>query len=265
MASKAKGESRPASAEPRGKIVDALMELASERRFEDISIRDICKRAEVSLADFREAFPSKGAVLAGFSRRIDRIVLSQESGELADEEPRERLFDILMRRIEAMAPYREGVREAMAWLRRDPGAALAMNQVAMTSMRFMLEAAGIEAEGAAGLIKLQGLSLAWARVIRVWLDDDEPELSKTMAELDRELTRGERAAASVDRLSALARPFTALARAAMDAGRGRRERRQPRRHRKDDGDTEGATPALPRRGARLDASSSQQFKIERPP
>ena len=183
----------------RGKIVDALMELAAERRFEDISVRDICKAAGVSLADFRDAFPSKGAVLAGFSRRIDRAVLAQDDGELADESPRERLFDILMRRLEAMAPYREGLREATAWLRREPAAALAMNQVAMSSMRFMLEAAGIEAQGAAGAIKLQGLALAWARMIQVWLDDDEPALSKTMAELDRVLTRGERAAAGVDR------------------------------------------------------------------
>ena len=55
-----------------------------------------------------------------------------------------------------MAPYREGVREAAAWLRREPAAALAMNQVVMSSMRFMLEAAGIEAEGPAGVIKLEG-------------------------------------------------------------------------------------------------------------
>ena len=75
MASKPKSEAKPTDA--RGKIVDALMELAAERRFEDISVRDICKTAGVSLADFRDAFPSKGAVLAGFSRRIDRAVLSR--------------------------------------------------------------------------------------------------------------------------------------------------------------------------------------------
>ena len=238
MASKPKSEAKPADA--RGKIVDALMELAAERRFEDISVRDICKRAGVSLADFRDAFPSKGAVLAGFSRRIDRAVLGDHGEELADETPRERLFDILMRRLEAMAPYREGVREATAWLRREPAAALAMNQVVMSSMRFMLEAAGIEAHGAAGAIKLQGLALAWARMIQVWLDDDEPALSKTMAELDRVLTRGERAAAGVDRISALTSPFAALAQAAFNAGRSAR-RGGARRPRKDDSGDEDVT------------------------
>lgn len=218
MASKAKSETKPA--DPRGPIIEALMKLASERRFEDIAIRDICQEAGVSLADFRDLFPSKGAVLAALSRKFDRAVLAQGGEELADENPRERLFDILMRRLEAMEPYREGLRETTAWLSREPTAALRLNQVVLGSMRFMLEAAGIELEdGPAGAIKLQGLALAWARIVRVWLDDEGTDLSKTMAELDRELTRGERAVAGVDRLNGLAAPFRALALAAFEAGR----------------------------------------------
>lgn len=245
MATRAKSEAKPPDA--RGKIVDALMELAGERRFEEISIRDICAAAGVSLADFRDAFPSKGAVLAGFSRRIDRAVLEQDRSEIADESPRERLFDILMRRLEAMAPYREGLREATAWIRRDAAAALAMNQVVVASMRFMLEAAEIDVDdGAAGAIKLQGLALAWARIVGVWLDDDDPGLSKTMAELDRELTRGERAVAGIDRLNDFASPFRALARAAFDARR--RTRQRPQRARRADAAESGAggdeTPAV---------------------
>ena len=109
-------------------------------------------------------------------------------------------------------------------------------------MRFMLEAAGIEAQGAGGLIKLQGLALAWARLVQVWLDDEEPALSKTMAELDRVLTRGERAVAGVDRLSALTTPLTTLARAAYDASRKGRQRGK-RPPRKDDEGHEDATVA----------------------
>ncbi|MBV9290561.1 MAG: TetR/AcrR family transcriptional regulator [Hyphomicrobiales bacterium] len=232
MATKPKAEAR--SADPRGKIVDALMELAREQRFEDISIRDICEKAGVSLADFRDAFPSKGAALAGFIRRVDRAVLERDVEELADEGPRERLFDILMRRLDAMAPYREGLREVSAWLRREPAAAWAINPAVMASMRFMLEAAGIEVEdGAVGAIKLQGLALAWARIVAVWLDDEEPGLSKTMVELDRQLTRGERAVKGVDRLNRIAAPLRALAGAALEARRSRRERSRRSRERKD--------------------------------
>ncbi len=239
MASKAKGEAKGESkpGDPRGKIIDALMKLASERSFEDLSIREISSEAGVTLADFRDSFASKGAVLAGLSRRLDRAVLAQDSAELADESPRERLFDVLMRRLEAMAPYREGLREATAWLRRDPTAALALNPVVRGSMRFMLEAAGIELEdGPAGVIKLQGLALAWARIVGVWLDDDDPGLSKTMAELDRELTRGERAVAGVDRLTGIASPIRALAMAALDARRRRSDRSPRSRAARDEAD-----------------------------
>jgi AcrR family transcriptional regulator len=223
MPAKAKSDAKPADA--RGKIVDALMKLASERRFEEISIRDICGEAGVSLAEFRDSFPSKGAVLAGFSRRIDRAILSEGHEDLADESARERLFDILMKRLEAMAPYREGLRETSAYLRRDLGAALAMNQVVLNSLRFMMEAAGIDVQdGPAGAIKLQGLALAWARIVGVWLDDDDPGLSRTMAELDRELTRGERAIAGVDRLNDFAAPFRTFAQALFDLRRRARDR-----------------------------------------
>ena len=229
--SEAPQEEAHKSADPRTRIVDALMTLAGERTFEDITIRDVCAAANVSLADFRDAFPSKGAVLAAFSKRIDRAVLANTGDELAAEAPRERLFDVLMRRFDAMTPYRAALREITAWARRDPIAAVRINQAVVNSMRFMLEAAGIDSEGSAGAIKLQGLAIAWARVMSVWLDDTERELSKTMAALDKELTRGERMVAGVDRLDQFAAPFKAIARAAMErrshsAGSSRRRPRE---------------------------------------
>ena len=219
--------------EPRARIIDALLALAAEQPFEDISISAIAAKAEVTLADFRDAFPSKGAVLAGFSRRIDRIVLEKQSEELAGEEAKDRLFDVLMRRLDAMAPYKEGLRGVARWLRREPVAALAVNQVVVNSMRFMLEAAGVESEGAVGALKLQGLALAWARVLDVWFDDDEPDQARTMAALDRELTRGGRIVARAESLDRLAAPLKALGRAIFETRRRARDayRDEPRRSR----------------------------------
>lgn len=198
-----------AKADPRARIVDALMELAGERAWEDISISDIAARADVSLADFRDAFPSKGAILAGLSRRIDRIVLDESTDDLAGEPARDRLFDVLMRRLDAMAPYKTGLAAVAVWARRDPLAALALNQMALNSMRFMLEAARIDAEGPIGLAKTQGLVLAWLRVLDVWFDDDDDQ-SRTMAALDHELTRGGEWARRAEQLHELSRPLRNL-------------------------------------------------------
>jgi AcrR family transcriptional regulator len=217
--SAAKPDGPAGAKDARGAIVDGLMKLAAEQRFEDISISAICAEANVSLADFRDAFPSKGAVLAGLTRRIDRAVLERAGEENLEEGAKERLFDVLMRRLDAMARYREGLREVTQYLRRDPMAALAFNQVLLNSMRFMLEAAGLSHEGAAGAIKLQGLVLAWARIVDVWLADDEPGLAKTMAELDRVLTRGEKSVGALERLDDFAAPLRALTRAAFETRR----------------------------------------------
>jgi len=212
--------------DPRPRIVEALLQLAGERRFEDISMRDVATRANVSLGDFRDAFPSKGAVLGGFNRMIDRAVLDQDFTEMAAEAPREKLFDVLMRRLEAMAPYRAGLREIVAWAKRDPISASQLNRAVVNSMRFMLEAAGIDNDGPTASIKLQGLALAWARIVEVWLDDEDPGFSHSMATLDRELTLGETLTQAVDRFEALAAPLRRFAFAALEAGVRFGERRR---------------------------------------
>jgi AcrR family transcriptional regulator len=204
---------------PRSRVVAALMALAAEERWADITIRAVAERAQLSLAEFRDIFPSKGAVLAAFARQIDRSVLEGTDKDFEDESAKERLFDVLMRRLDALQPYREAIRNILAWTRGDPLAAAALNQVAVNSMRFMLEAAGIDSEGPVGPLKLQGLTLAWLRVVDVWLDDDDIGMARTMAALDRELTRGGRIVARAEDFERLTAPLRSLAMAVFRTGR----------------------------------------------
>ena len=122
---------------------------------------------------------------------------------MTDESPRERLFDVLMRRLEALAPYKQAVRSLMCSARRNPGLALALNAMAVRSQRWMLEAAGIGASGPRGALRAQGAALTFARVLAVWFDDDEPGLDRTMAALDRGLASAERWAGFLDDLCAI--------------------------------------------------------------
>ncbi len=206
------------SSDVRSKIVDALMQLAGEKRWEDFTLSDVADRAGLSLAQFRDSFPSKGAVLGAFSRRIDKIALEGTSDDLADESDKDRLFDVLMRRLDAMAPYRAAIAEIGAWARRDLTAAAALNQLAVNSMRFMLEAARIDAEGPLGALKIQGLVLAWLRVLDVWTQDETPDKAPTMAALDKALTRGEHFAAAADHARRLTAPLQELASSLLARG-----------------------------------------------
>jgi AcrR family transcriptional regulator len=207
---------QPAKLGGKDAIIEALMELAGERSWEDISITDIATRANISLADFRDAFPSKGAVLAGFSRKIDRIVLDGTTDDLMGEPAKERLFDVLMRRLDALTPYKLGLEGISEWVSRAPMAAAAINRLELNSMRFMLEAAGIDSEGPVGTVKLQGLVILWLRILRTWFHDDEPGLARTMAQLDTELTRGGKIVSRAEDVNRLASPLFSLARAMFE-------------------------------------------------
>jgi AcrR family transcriptional regulator len=200
----------------RAKIVDALLGLMAERPWEEVTLVAIAERAEISLAALRAGFDGRLAILAEFVRRTDEKVLASIDPELREEAPRERLFDVLFSRFEALGPHKRAIRNLSKAARCDPLLALELNRIAIGSMAWMLAAAGIPASGGSGLIKAQGLALVFAQVMRVWLDDDDPGLARTMAELDRRLRQAERMAICLNRMHRLFRP----------PGRGRRGRRR---------------------------------------
>jgi len=230
-----------ASPNKRKAIVDALMDLASKRPWNEIEIKDIAQAANVSLAEFRDLFPSKGAVLGAFSREIDRQVLEGTTDDLAGEPARERIFDVMMRRFDALAPYKEALRRIFRDLQYDLASLAALNQVSLNSQRFMLAAAGIPIEGPLGGLKLQGAVLVYANTMRTWLDDDDPTLARTMARLDRELRRGERILEQAEDVRRLTAPLRAVGRALMES---RRPSRRSSRRRTEDGDAESPAAAI---------------------
>ncbi|WP_262296708.1 TetR/AcrR family transcriptional regulator [Microvirga sesbaniae] len=218
------------------------MDLAARRSWQEIEINDVAKAAGVSLAEFRDLFPSKGAVLGALSRQIDRQVLEGTTEDLAGEPARERIFDVLMRRFDALEPYRQALRRIVQDLQYDPASLAALNQVALNSQRFMLAAAGINTEGPLGTLKLQGAVLVYANTMRTWLEDDDPTLARTMARLDRELRRGERILEGAEDLRRLSAPLRAVGRALMQ---GRRPNRSETRRASDpNGDAQSPAAAI---------------------
>src|SRR4051812_27582446 len=190
----------PPGGTDRDKIIAALMALLAEKRFEDIGFGDIAARSGLTLANCRAEFGCTLAVLAAHMKELDRKVLASASGDMAEEPPRERLFDVLMRRIEVMAPHREAVRSLMKSAQCNPGLAFALNGLAVRSQSWMLTAAEIDAAGPRGMIRAQGLAMLFASVLRTWADDEDEGLARTLAALDRALARGQRWSGMLDDL-----------------------------------------------------------------
>src|SRR2546428_378880 len=184
----------------RERIIDAFMALLAEKPIERIGFAEIAQRARVSLPQLRGLFASTLAILAAQVKETDRAVLASEDADMAEEPARERLFDVLMRRLETLEPHKAAVRSLLRSARCNPGLACALNGLAVQSQQWMLTAADISASGPRGVLRAQGLACLYASVLRTWVDDDDPGHARTMAALDRALARGQRWSGFVDDL-----------------------------------------------------------------
>ena len=200
----------------RDRIIDATMALLAERRIGEIGLGDIAAAADVPLGALRETFDGKLGILAAFTRRIDLAVLAGPAPDM-EAGPRDRLFEAEMRRLDALAPYKAALRGLAGSARRDPALACALHRLAARAQKWTLAAAGIDHGGMLGRLGVEGAVMIHGETLRVWLDDDDPDLGRTMAALDRALRRGERAMRFLDDAC------TSVSRV-LDCGRRLRER-----------------------------------------
>jgi AcrR family transcriptional regulator len=221
---KASSASSTPKTDPRAAVIEALMRLVAERSWDEIELGDIAGEAGISLLALRDLFPSKGAMLAGFGRMIDTQVLLGAGDDLAAEPIHERLFDVMMRRIDALTPYKPALRRLVPVLRRDPVMLAALNGAALNSWRYLLASTHVATEDSLGALRVQGAVIVFARVIDVWLHAEDPALARTMAALDRQLKSGGRIMRRAEDLHRLTAPLRGLMSALCSRRPGSRKR-----------------------------------------
>lgn len=202
MAENTNGGSQPRQTFDIDRVSEAALRLAAERDWDQVSLLDIAKAAEVSLVDLYRHAHTKQQILAAFSRRVDEAVLSERDAEAEPDEPaRDRLFDALMLRFDHLQPYREGLKSILKTYRRDPVLAVGGLCELRQSMACMLEAADLSSSGLRGRLRRDGLTAIYLATLRIWLEDESADMAKTMAALDGYLRRIERPVSMVEGLS----------------------------------------------------------------
>lgn len=175
------------------RALDAFLALIAERGFAEVSLREVADAAGLGMAELYRLHPDKVSLVAAFMARVDAKVLAGVPREHdPDETARDRLFDVMMRRYDALRPHREAVREIRRAATRDPLLALALGPALRRSMAAMLEAAALASDGIVGALRQNGLVAIHYAVSRVFDRDETSDLSKTMAALDSRLKTAER-------------------------------------------------------------------------
>ncbi|PCI56981.1 MAG: TetR family transcriptional regulator [Alphaproteobacteria bacterium] len=177
------------------KILVSALHLAVAQGWEYTTLRDIAEHAGVSASDLYDAIDDKNDILVILGRKIDKEIMGDI--DLSDDgatNSRDRLFDIMMDRYEALNEYREGVVSILESFKHDPKQAVISMPHLCKSMGWMLEVSGIETAGIKGALKVVGLTGVYIKVLKVWAEDESADLSKTMSALDKALERAEKAA-----------------------------------------------------------------------
>ena len=187
---RAQGAGKNSKRDPRDRVVDAFMVLVAGGSFGSITFADIAAEADISLVELRGLYATKAEILADFTKRIDQAVLAEGLAE--GEGARDRLFDIMMRRFDALSLHKQAIRRLARAARCDLGLASTLVRLNVRSQRWMFAAAGLRPRGLEGAIALRGAAVVFAEATRVWLTDDDPGQGATMAALDRALSRGDR-------------------------------------------------------------------------
>ncbi len=172
-------------------LIEGAFEIAAREGWPRVSVLAAARAQDLPLGRARMRFSSKDAILLRLGRIADAHALmdAPEGGTV-----REKLFDLLMRRFDALQRFRAGILALLHALPGDPPTALLLASTTARSMEWMLEAAGVPRGGAGFPLATKGLLVVWLAAIRAWQRDDTADMGATMAALDSALARAEQAA-----------------------------------------------------------------------
>lgn len=188
-------EDGPPDAVPQGeadRIVEAALALIAGEGWRRLTPAAVAAESGLPILRVYRLFGSKQAILGAIFRRVDEAVLAEPPAAEPDERPRDRLFDLLMRRFDALQPHKPAIAALARELPFDPVAGLCAAASLSRSMGWMLEAADISTTGFSGALATRLVAGAYLATMRVWQRDNSPDLARTMAALDARLRRIER-------------------------------------------------------------------------
>lgn len=159
---------------------------ASWREATLVKLADISARP---VSDFYGA--SLGEAVDCVEEAFDRAIADNMDQLDPSQSVRDRLFELIMRRFEAMEPHRAAVMAMEQGADRDPALLAVAHQRHVRAARWVLALAGLEADGMTGQARAQGLGVIIGQARAAWRSDSAGDFAKTMASLDKNLRRAE--------------------------------------------------------------------------
>ncbi len=169
---------------------EAALALCAEKSWVDVGLLSLCQEAGQSLSACAEAGITRFSVAEYLDQKLDRAML-EAVGDIEAEAPsRDRLFDVIMARFDAMQDQRAAWVSILEADAQEPAASFARAARRLRTAAWALEAIGISTDSLKVAARVMGLARRLRKIEALWLKDDA-DLSKTMAGLDQTLRESE--------------------------------------------------------------------------
>lgn len=186
------GLSGSPSAETGKRLREAFLAQLSTMGWRDLSYADVVAAAQVPLAEAYQIYRTKMGVLRGVVQATDQAILESLAGDPLDGSPRDRLFDLIMRRLDQHGADKAAFSALLRDMRRQPVEALCLTARIERSMALLLDLATVPSNGLRGAIRVKALGALYLHVFRHWLNDESEDSASTMALLDKRLDQADR-------------------------------------------------------------------------
>ena len=168
-------------------LIDTTLSLAGELGWSSVTLQLIGQTANISLNEVSTIFSSKWDILEAFRRRTDLLLTTGESPNLPGQSAKDRLFDVLMARIEIIEPWKAGIGSIAKHALAQPLTGIRLFTSLNESMERMIQHVDVKIQGPGKLLQSHGLTLIYLLVLRRWIADHSSDLGPTMAELNERL------------------------------------------------------------------------------
>jgi len=174
----------------RAKIAQQTLKLLKLRKWESISIDNICKNLKISKKKIPKNIKSKNDLLKNINQYFDDCVLVKIK-TLEKSSSRDMIFEIFMLRFDLLTNYRISVLNIFAIFKKNPKKFILLLPSFITSIEKIAKASNIKTANIIGRMKIKALLIIYFATFLTWAKDENTSLDKTMTVLDNYLKRAE--------------------------------------------------------------------------
>ncbi|MBC10906.1 MAG: hypothetical protein CMP32_03225 [Rickettsiales bacterium] len=174
------------------KIIKLIFKKIESSGWENFNFNEFSREYKIPIVKIRHFFVNKNQIITKFSKMIDFYVEQKISADdINMSSIKDNLFELIMLRFEEMEDYKISLRIITQSLANNPLLLSRVSKNILNSLDFYLELSQGYDRSSLDLFKKNILFLVYSYCFNVWLNDSTPDLSSTMAELDKLLSMAE--------------------------------------------------------------------------